>query len=114
MTLDPDIAHYGQWALFLASVVFGVWGTGYALWVSVQLGTQWYEWLGRKQRKAEKRAEVDVEHYREMQKLELAAVKARQEMQLEREKAQQVLLNHEFGQMASEGGGSDGRVKSVG
>lgn len=102
--IEPSIMFYGQWMLFLATSAFGIWGTGYAIWASAQLGYQWYAWLENKRDLAKFRVRIDQSHYESLKRLELQALTATQEMELNRAKANNESLSAAMLQMSVDEG----------
>jgi len=93
LPIDPQIAVYGQWLLFLGASALGIWGTGYLIWVSAQLGNHWYCWLDRKRDFQNQKSRTDLNHHQAVKDLELKALRAQQEMELARAKAHSDALN---------------------
>jgi len=85
--VDPQIIFYGQWGLFIAAYIFGIWATGYLLWMSIMFGIQWHHWLELRRDFRNAKNRVDVSHYESVKRLELKELEAKKTMELARETA---------------------------
>lgn len=93
MNIDPRIVDGAQWTAFLAAVLLATWLVCYFIWVTCQLGIQWYAYLERVRTLEQSKIRLDIDHHEKVRKLELKSLEAAHEREIARAKANDDAMN---------------------